>query len=97
MLVFWQLDCTYSCLYLALYRRQEALAFTSDDAERKGCSGVPKPDKRKLKGTPAAIIKWSASVWILTTTKWSHLLKLGLGRGRRVRGGDWGGKQRGTT
>lgn len=45
-----------------------------------------RPEKRKLTGTSAAVIRWSASVWILTTKLLSHVLKCGSGSGRRQQG-----------
>lgn len=62
---------------------EDALAFTSENTKRFGLKFL-RPEKRKLKGMPAAIVKWSASVWLLTT----EILKLGLGSGRRQHGGE---------
>lgn len=42
-----------------------------------------RPEKRKLTGTSAAVVRWSTSVWIRTTKLLSHILKCGLGSGRR--------------
>lgn len=61
------------------------------EAGRKGGSGIPRPGKGRLKGTPAAIIKWSASMWILTTQLlashanawlWQEATRWGAGRKR---------------
>ena len=59
---------TVACTWgLALYRQQEAPTLPSEELkERVGLESL-RPEKSRLKGMPAAIIKWSASVWMLTT------------------------------
>lgn len=96
--MFEQPDCTCRCLYLGAslstdQRHRDSPVLEDCGPEGRGGLGFLGPEKRRPKGTPAAIIKWSASVWILTTKllascskawlrPWQEAVRWGLGRKR---------------